>query len=184
MENVKKSYTGISAKWAVIYVITSIVITYILQFLNIDQTSSARYLGFIPFAAFLLLAQNEYKSQLGGFITFGQGFMSGFIYALIGGVILAIFTYIYLKFLSPQVWDQILSMQKDQLAEKNMSSDQIDQTMTFMKNYGQLFSFIGVIFMDAFVGAIVALIGAAIFKKERSVLDIEKNSDSYSDPVV
>ncbi|HAL81645.1 MAG TPA: hypothetical protein DCO83_04925, partial [Mucilaginibacter sp.] len=101
MENVKKSYTNVAAKWAVIYVITSIVITYAFQFLNVDQASPAKYLSYIPFIAFLLLTQKEYKDQLGGFLTFGQGFMSGFMYSVFGGIILAVFIYIYLGILSP-----------------------------------------------------------------------------------
>jgi len=124
MENVKPSSLNVSAKWAGIYVITAIVITYLFQFLAVDQGSSAKYLSYIPFIAFLLLAQKEYKDQLGGFITFGQGFMSGFIYSVIAGIIIAIFMYIYLGILSPQVWEQILATTRDKLTEnKNLSSE-------------------------------------------------------------
>jgi len=37
MENVSKSRNNVSAKWAIIYVVTSIVITYTFQFLDMDR---------------------------------------------------------------------------------------------------------------------------------------------------
>jgi len=186
MESVKQSYTKVSFKWALIYLVTSIVITYAFQFLDIDQTTSPlRFLAYIPLIAFLLLAQKEYKDQLGGFMTFGQGFMAGFIYSIFIGIMAAIFTYIYFTFLSPQVWEQVLASSKDKMAEnKNMSSEQVDQAMDFTRKYGTIFGAIVIAVVTPIMGAIIALIGAAIFKKEPTVLDIEKNSDSYTDPVV
>jgi len=182
MENVKKSSTNIAVKWAVIYVITSIVITYIFQFLNIDQSSSAKYISYIPFIAFLLLAQKEFKDQLGGFITFGEGFMAGFLYSVFAGLMLAVFIYIYLGILSPQVLEQSIAAQHDKLVEKGLSADQIDSAMVMVKKYGAIFGAVGVAIITPIIGAIISLIGAAIFKKERSITDIENNS--YSDPAV
>src|ERR1017187_8024348 len=147
MENVKQSYTNLSAKWAVIYVITSIVITFALQFLDVDQTTSPlRFLMYIPLIAFLLLAQKEYRDQLGGFMTFGQGFMAGFIYSVIVGILSAIFVYIYFTFLSPQVWEQVLSASRDKIAEnKSLSSEQVDQAMEFTRKYGIMFAIVGAV---------------------------------------
>jgi len=182
MENVKKSSTNIAVKWAVIYLITSIVITYIFQFLNIDQTSPAKYISYIPFIAFLLLAQKEFKDQLGGFITFGEGFMSGFLYSVFAGLMLAVFVYIYLGILSPQILEQSIAAQHDKFVEQGLSADQIDKAMEMGKKYGAIFGAVGVAVIMPIIGAIIALIGAAIFKKERSITDIENNS--YSDPAV
>ena len=83
MENSKPNATKVATKWALIYILTSIVITYLFQILNIDQNSGFKYLVYIPFIAFLLLAQKEYRDQLNGFLTFGEGFSSGFRFSLI-----------------------------------------------------------------------------------------------------
>jgi len=182
MENVSKSRNNISAKWAIIYVVTSIVITYTFQFLDMDQTSPIRYLAYIPFIAFLLLAQKEYKGQLGGFITFGEGFLTGFIYSVIAGVILAVFIYIYLGILSPQVLQQSLAAQHDKYVQSGLSEDQIAKANEIGTKYGAIFGAVAVLFITPIVGAIIALIGAAIFKKERTILDIEQNTGSYTDP--
>lgn len=166
MENTAPNSSKVAFKWSIIYAIIAIVITYTFQFLNIDQNSSIKYVGFIPFVAFLFLSQKEYKDQLGGYLTFGQGFGNGFVYSLFAGLIMAVFIYIYLTFLSPQVLDQALAAQRDKMAEKNMTSEQIDQAMSIAKNWGPIIGAVGTVIVDAVVGAIFALIGAAIFKKE------------------
>ena len=166
MEKTVPNSTKVAFKWSIIYAIIAIVITYTFQFLNIDQNSSIKYVGFIPFLAFIFLAQKEYKDQLGGYLTFGQGFGTGFKYSLFSGLIMAVFIYIYLSFLSPQVLDQALATQRDAMAAKNMTSEQIDQAMSIAKNWGPIIGAIGTVFVDAAIGAIFALIGAAIFKNE------------------
>ena len=184
MDNVKQSSTAITFKWAVIYVITAIVLTYVFQFLNLDQTSPVKYVSYIPFIAFLFLAQKEFRDKLNGFITFGQALIAGLIYSVFVGVMFAVFLYVYFTFLSPQVWEQTLALQRAKLeAVGTLSSDQIDNAMKLTEKYGVLLTAIGTIFVMTIFGIIVALIGAAIFKKERSILDIEQSS-SYVDPTV
>ncbi len=184
MENATQNATKVATKWAIIYVITSIVITYLFQLLNVDQNSGVKYLSYIPFIAFLLLAQKEYKDQLGGFITFGQGFSAGFRYAVFAGLLLAVFIFIYLTFLSPQILDQSLAAQQDKLKEQGLSSEQIERANEIGKKYGPIIgAFVAAIGLAIF-GAIIALIGAAIFKRERTIDDLEQDSTSYTDPAV
>ncbi|MDR3693863.1 DUF4199 domain-containing protein [Mucilaginibacter sp.] len=184
MDTAKTSSFNVALKWAMFYVIVSIVLTYVWQFLNIDQTSSIKYVGYIPFIAFLLLAQKEFRDSLGGFISFGQAFVAGLLYSIIGAVVISIFIYIYFAFLSPGVFEKIMDTQKDAMTQKGMSSDQIDQAMEILKKYGALITAFFSIFAIAIFGIIVALVGAAIFKKERTIQDIEQNSDSFTDPAV
>ena len=178
----KQSSSKVAIKWALIYLITSVVITYLFQFLNIDQNSSAKYLSYIPFIAFLLLVQKEYKEQLGGFLTFGEGFISGLLYSVFSAIMLAVFIYIYLGILSPQVLEQAMASQSDQLKEKGLSQDQIDNAMTITKKYGAIIGAVFTLLIMPIFGIIIALIGAAIFKKERSPFDLIKE-DNYTDPV-
>lgn len=167
MENTVPNSTKVAFKWSIIYAIIAIIITYTFQFLNIDQNSGAKYIGFIPFVAFLLLAQKEYKDQLGGYLTFGQGFGTGFKYSLFSGLIIAVFIYIYLAFLSPQILDQAMAAQQDKLTQQgNLSSEQIQQSMDIARKFGPIIGAVFTVIIDAAFGAIVALIGAAIFKKD------------------
>jgi hypothetical protein len=167
MENTKPNTNAIVFKWTIIYVITSIVITYAFQFLNIDQSSAARYITYVPFIIYLFLAQKEYKDQAGGYLTFGQGFVTGLLYSVYSGILLAIFIYIYFKFLSPQIWDQALTAAQDKMTSAGtMSSEQVDTAMQMTRSYGILFAVIGTVFAFSFFGTIISLITAAIIKQD------------------
>jgi hypothetical protein len=175
METPKQNSTKIAFKWALISLVTSIVLTYVWQLLNVNPTSPVTYGGFIFFIAFLLFVQKEYRDQLGGFITFGEAFLSGFLFSVFAGIMTAIFIFIYYSYLSPQIYQLTLDAQRAAMEAKGASSDQIDQTMGIMNKYGKILTLIGGIVFTPIVGAVIALIGAAIFKKERSIFDIENN---------
>jgi len=187
MEVKKTSATEIAIKWGAIYVITSIVITYIIQFLNLDPDSSIKWFAMLPFVAFMFLAQKEFKDNNGGYITFGEGFKVGFLFAILSGVVLAIFTYLYYSVLSPQMLEKLLSSAEAKLAEKGtLSQEQIDQAMGFTRKLLNPvgMAIIAVIF-SAISGVVVSLIGAAIVKKERSAFDVPDYADQKpTDPTV
>lgn len=188
MENKVANPTAIATKWALIYVLVSIVITYAFQLLNIDQNSPVKYISYVPFIAFCFLAQKEYKDQLGGFITFGQAFNPGFRYSLFGGLLLAVFIYIYLAILSPEMLTKAMEQQQTAMEAKGMSQEQIDKGLEMGQKYGAMFGAIATAISTLIFGCIVSLIGAAILKKEPTLRDIEERNataaDDYVDPTV
>ncbi|MGN6639918.1 MAG: DUF4199 domain-containing protein [Mucilaginibacter sp.] len=167
----KPNPTKVATKWALIYLVTGIVLTYIMQFSNMDPTSPVRYVSYLPFIIFLLLAQKEFKDQLGGYMKFGEGFSVGLRFGVFAGILFGIFLYIYLGILSPEVLAKSVDSQRDAMAAKGLSSDQIDKGIQMSKKYGAIFAAFGVAIWYAILGVILGLIGAAIFKKERSALD-------------
>lgn len=181
METAKPSQAGTAIKWAIIYLIASIALTYILQLLKFDLTSPTKYLNYLIFIAFLLLTQTDYRKQLGGFLTFGEGFMSGFLYSIFSGIFSALFVYVYLSFLNPQAFEQIIKTAQDQMETQGLSSDQIERGIDFTRKFGVLFGSVGALFGLIIIGAVIALIGAAIFKKERTIRDLERQAE---DPAV
>jgi hypothetical protein len=181
METTTPNSTMVATKWAVIYFLSMIVITYAFQFMNVDPNSPVKYIGYVPFIAFLLLAQKEYKDQLGGYMKFNQGFTTGFQYAVFSGVMVAVFMFIYWKFLSPQMLQQILDQTQEKLKDQgNLSSDQIDSQMETMNKFGIYFFVFGVAVGSAIMGALFSLIGAAIFKKDPPLFA----DTNYEEPVL
>jgi len=168
--------TKVATKWALILVVTAIVLTYAIQFANLDPNSPIKYLTYIPFIAFLLLAQKEYKDQLGGYISFGDAFSAGFRYAVFSGLMMAVFIYLYLSILSPGILDKAMETQRAAMADKGMASDQVDKAMDIAKKWGPLIGAFGAAIAYAIFGAIIGLIGAAIFKKERSPYDVANDA--------
>jgi hypothetical protein len=178
MEVKKASPSTPAIKWALINLVTSIIITYVIQFANLDPNSPVKYIGLIPFFGFLLLTQKEYKDQLGGFMTFGQGFLSGFLYSVFTGILSAIFLYLYYAVLSPEMVEKTVASAQAQLEAKGMSQEQIDAAMNITRKYFAVIGAVSAVFGSAIMGVIGALIGAAIFKKERSPFD----TPGYNDP--
>ncbi|QKJ29607.1 DUF4199 domain-containing protein [Mucilaginibacter mali] len=174
----KPNSTKVATKWALIYTAVSIVLTFTFQFLNVDQTSPIKYVSFIPFIAFLVLAQTEYKQQLKGFITYGEAFSAGFRYALFAGLILGVFMYIYLGFINPNMLVQAMEAQHDKYVEAGMSDEQIEKATAMGTKYGAIFGAFGAAVGSAISGVIVSLISAAIVKKEKSPMDIADELDS------
>jgi len=175
------SSNKVSVKWSLFYVVVSIILTYVYQFLNLDPTSSIKYINYIPYIAFMFLAQKEYKEQLGGFMTFGEGFLAGFKYTAISAVLIALFTYIYFTLLSPQVFQQIIDASKAKLEAKgNMTDDQINTVLSYTTpGLTCIFVVVG----SLIVGTIISLIGAAIFKKDKPPF-FAQDPANYTDPAV
>lgn len=173
---VKNNATKVATKWALIYLAVAIVITYAFEFLNVDQSSSWKMISYIPFFGFLFLTQKEFRDQIGGYMTFGDGFSAGFRYSVFTGLLVALFTYVYFAVLSPQMFDKMLDTIQTALEQKGADEAIVEKTMTFYKSWGRVtFAFGGAIGITV-IGTIVALIGAAIFKKERSPYDIVEDA--------
>lgn len=159
------STNNIILKWAAIFIITSVLIIYTFEFLNVDQSSKIKFLNYIPFAAYLLLAQKEDKDHSGGYSTFNQSFYLGFRFSILSCLIFSAFLYIYLTFLSPQIIEQTILAQRNKFADQGLSDDQIDKAAEITRKYGAIIKTLGTAFGLFFWGIITSIVGATIFKK-------------------
>lgn len=177
--------TKVATKWALISLAVQVVFTYAVQFLNLDLNSPVKWVGTVFFLAFMLLTQKEYRDELGGYMTFGQGFSAGFRFAIFAGLLGGIFSYVYFGILSPDVFAKMMEPQRAALVQKGMSADDIEKAMTMTLKYGAIFAAFGVAIADAVIGAVLGLIGAAVFKKEKSESQILDELDQQSsDPTI
>jgi len=171
------SSAKVAIKWSSIYVIVAIVITYIIEIARLSPTSPIKYVTYIFLIVFLLLAQKEHKDKLGGYIKFGDAFVTGLLYGIFAGILTAIFVYIYLSILSPEVFAQAIEQQRQALADSGkMSSDQVDHAMDIAKKYGPILGAIATVFIYSVLGVVIGLIGAAILKKEPSIYNTPDSS--------
>lgn len=178
MEKLAANPTKIATKWALFYVAVSIVITYTIDLLKLDPNSPVKYISYLPFIGFCVLAQKEFKDQLGGFLSFGQGFTAGFRYALFSGFLLAIFSFVYLAYLNPEFLVKAAEQQQAVLVEKGMSQEQIDKATEIATKYGPIIGSLAAAIGTLVSGCIISLIGAAILKREPSPFDAP---DTYED---
>ncbi len=181
METAAPSQSSVALKWTLFSFLTSIVLTYVFQFAGISQTSGLKYTTFIPYIAFMFLAQKEYRDRANGYMTYGQGFMTGFLFAIYTAVLSTLFIYIYYKVLSPAAYNEVVKSTQDQMIAKGVDEE---TAAKMAATYASVtFLTVGTLIGGVIAGTIISLIGAAIFKKERTAADILKQDGNYSDLV-
>ncbi len=119
----------------------------------------------------LVLAMKKYREDLGGYLTFGQGFTTGFWAILIIAIVSAVWSFLFFSFIAPDVIDTMIETARDQMAEQQgMSEEQIEQAMQFTS---WMMSPVALTFLAAIgtliMGVIFDLIIAAIMQRKPPV---------------
>ncbi len=165
-------------KWGLITGMVYVIFTLIENMLGIQQGgggAAGMGIGFLvrtllmvaTFFTIFLGVKESRETDLNGYMTMGQGFLTGFKIALIAGVITAIFTLVYMKFIDPDITDKVMTAAEEKFDEMNVPEEQREMsrkiTGMFMNPYIlSAFMIVWVIFW----GIIKALVAAAILKKD------------------
>jgi len=165
--------TKVATKWALIGLLCVIIITYTIQFTNMDPNSPVKWISLIPFLGCLFMTQKDFKTELGGFLTFNQGFSAGFRFAIFMGLLGGVFVFLNCAIISPDYFAKTVEAGRPGMVARGMTDDQIDTAMKITLKYGAVIAAFGVAIFDAIIGALAALIGAAIFKKVKTARDFE-----------
>lgn len=120
------------------------------------------------FIVAIIWACISFSNEMDNDVTFGSVFVHGFKTAVIVTLI-AIASFLITNFVMPEFKEKAMEMARAQM-EKNpqMNDETIEKALTFTKKYYILFGVLGSLFSYAFFGAIAALIGAGIAKKNPS----------------
>ncbi len=155
------------------HIVQGVVITLILIILgliiyftgqiNNKALASVQYLILIGGIVWSCL---QYSKQLDHHVTFGNIFAHGFKTTAVIIALMAVYTFLSLKLIFPEMGDKILEeARKNMEAQNKMSDAQMDQAIDMTKRFFVPFAIGGIIIMFAIVGAIASLIGAAVAKK-------------------
>ncbi|KPL14561.1 MAG: hypothetical protein AMS26_10280 [Bacteroides sp. SM23_62] len=167
MENKNTSVFYNGLVWGAILGFVGIIYSVILYMLgqNLNQTMS--YLGILITIVVLILAIRSFRDNVrGGILPFGPAFQFGFVVILVSSVIGIIYAYLLWTVIDPDIISKMKDMQMEKMLEKGLPEDALDQAMAISGKFMTplmmtIFGFVGQVFM----GTIVALIIAAIFKK-------------------
>jgi hypothetical protein len=128
-----------------------------------------RYLNLLIVMGFIVYGTLMFRNKLNnGLITYGRSFLSCFLIALYGGILFAIYYYLFVKFFDHSVIIKLREIAQEAVEQKNMPEEQIEQAMAFQRKY-ILIPFVisfGAIFNLAFWGAVFGLIVSIFLKKE------------------
>ncbi|MEO6902257.1 MAG: DUF4199 domain-containing protein [Bacteroidia bacterium] len=106
-----------------------------------------------------------------GFLEFKQAFKSGVLYTLFLALILAIFSYLYYKYIAPDAIAFYLSEAKKQVTETIKPED----VLNFEKNVKDFFSPFKMFMSTIIFGIIISLLVAAIFQKKNPTMPFSEN---------
>ncbi len=167
---------SISVKWGLITGMVYVIFSLISNMLGIQQGGGGSpVLGIlmnilimvITFFTIYLGIKESRDQESGGYLTMGQAFKKGMAIALIAGVLAGIFSFIYMKFIDPEMIDRVMEGYEDQWDTMNVPEEQREMsrkiTGIFM-NPAILTPFM--ILWVAFWGIFKSLIAGAMLKKD------------------
>src|SRR4051812_28121091 len=143
-----------------------IVFSMVLYFTGQTANQTLGYLQYVILIGGIIWSCVTYAKQLNGNVTYGNVFAHGFKTTAVVIVLVTIYTILAIKVLFPDMLNIIIEQAKEKMRKQpNVTDEQIDTGIDFMKNNFMTFAIAGIIVLFGFVGLISSLIGAAIAKK-------------------
>jgi len=153
--------------------ITGLVMTVyslILNMAGLPQSSPLHYLTLLMLIGGLVYGMREFKSQNGGFMSYGQGLGVGTLTAGVAGLLSSLVSTFYVKFVDPTVLQRTMDEQRIKMEERGMSDAQIEQAVKLAESMSS-FSFLIATLSIILMGFVFSLVIAAIVKRDRDVFD-------------
>jgi small-conductance mechanosensitive channel len=161
---------NIALKWggimAVLLIIVSLVM-YLTGMVDMETGKSgilSNILNYVISIGAIVMAISEYKKAHNA-LSFGEGTVIGILTGIVGGLIMAIYTYLFFTLVAP---DMLEVIQEQALAQtQEMSDEQMETTEKMMGFFvSPVFMSIMVVIMKFFLGLIIGMIAGGIMKEE------------------
>jgi hypothetical protein len=160
--------TSIGLRYGLLTGVVSIIISFLLNVTQLEQ-SPAKWLTLVVLIVGIILAQKAFRQANEGYMSYGQGLGVGMVLAAVSSVLGAIFSYIYVTLIDPEMPTRILEkVRADSEARGNMSDAQIEQAMRWTAMFVQGPALAGIALVSGvLMGLIVSLITAAVLKNPK-----------------
>ncbi len=137
------------------------MLSFILTIASIVVTIGILYKGLVYYR----------DRELGGAISFGQGFGFGMIVGLIGSIIKAITVYAVTRFAANELNEELINQQMEGMEDSGLDEETMNMVFNLMESFTSplglsIFSFVTYIIW----GLLVSLILAAIVKRDHPVV--------------
>jgi hypothetical protein len=160
--------TSIGLRYGLLTGMVSVIISFLLNVTALEQ-SPAKWLTLVVLIVGTILAQKAFRQANEGYMSYGQGLGVGMVLAAVSSVLGAIFSYIYVTLIDPEMPTRILEkVRADSEARGNMSDAQIEQAMRWTAMFVQGPALAGIALVSgALMGLVVSLITAAFLKNPK-----------------
>lgn len=177
METKPRTLFNNSLIYGLLTAAVSIVFSILTYILDVPFKSPVMYFSFVILLAGILYGTFQYRNvNLGGYISFGKAFLSGFLIVITASILSSLYTYIFLTFIDPGYLEKIIQVTMEQteakMAEKGVPADQMEPALAMTRKFMNpaIMTVMGIL-SSALFGAILSLISAAIIKKEDKSFD-------------
>lgn len=126
-------------------------------------------LGLVLMIYFIVTGIKRFKNANGGFLNLGQALKTGIGIALVGAIIVSLYTYVFSTVIEPDFHEKIFQIQIEKMREENpnITEEQITAGAEMMKKFSSpLISFISSVIWSIFLGLIISLIAGAVMQKK------------------
>ncbi|TYB77432.1 DUF4199 domain-containing protein [Bizionia gelidisalsuginis] len=165
MESPQQSFKSIAYTYGVYYALLGIAMIVSLYIMETDSNiilTIVNVLGTVGIIAYSVIA---YKKENGNAITLSQSMKAGLATAAIGGLLIALFTYIHYSFINPEFITTIRENALEDIYKSGteMTADAEEQALSLMNiftspGFISTISLIGSIFFGLVVSLITGLI--------------------------
>jgi len=169
--NTKNSSWSLALRYGGIASVLFIIITVVLELVGVynpiqqEGNTLVMVLSIAFYAGAIYMATQNHRDQnLGGFMTYGEAFGTGFKVALVMALISGVYLLLQILVIDPEMVDKMKIVQEGILEEKGLSAEQIaSANLEFFMSPGPLFIF-GVL-GNLLFGVLISLITSAILQK-------------------
>lgn len=157
---------------ALAFAVYTIVIIYILKLLNIDTqqenvSTSTKIIStivtYVPFLMAIMYTQVKHRADLGGYISYGRAFSTGFKVSSYAGLFAGILMILYYKVLDRDALAHIMSIAEEKAGDNEQSVAAVKTMEPYM---GILIAFSAAI-TYTILGLVISLISSAFIKKDK-----------------
>lgn len=147
-----------------------IIVSIIFYIAGFDAATSrwSQWLYYAIMIGVIIFSIKTYRDNyLGGAISFGHALGTGVLVALFGSIIYAVYSYIFLSFIDATVIDKIMTAAEEDMINRGMSDEEIEQAMSFTRTFMANPALIAVVTVVSFTffGFIFSLIISLFMKK-------------------
>ncbi|WP_430810282.1 MULTISPECIES: DUF4199 domain-containing protein [unclassified Carboxylicivirga] len=173
METQKPSVVKNAMTYGLYLGVVSIVFTLIIYLAGLLGNKAIGWLSVAISIGVLAWAMINFRDkQNGGYLRYGQGVGLGTLTMFFGGVISGVFTFILYKFIDPGIVEQLVAQAMEEAMAQGTPDAQLEMAEKMIRMFTSpnailIMSIVG----SPFMGAIISLILAAIFKKEPQMFD-------------
>lgn len=151
-----------------------IVYTLILYLVGVDLHSYWNFFSYLLFVGGMYWGMTSIREkQLGGVMTYGKAFGTGFWIAFFAALLLGIFSYFYLKYIDPSALANATAEAEDKILASNpdISDEDLQKALDMVKIFtNPVMSAVSQFISNLIVGTIFSLIIAIFAKREDRTL--------------